>query len=81
MNREEQIRQRAYEIWRGEGRPEGRDTEHRELAARDIDAIDRQALADVTTAAGVIVPCRPAEEESGLSEIIRAKDKVALRVA
>lgn len=27
-NLAEQIRKRAYEIWEGEGRPHGRDTEH-----------------------------------------------------
>lgn len=34
MNIEERIRQRAYEIWDAEGRPEGQEAEHW-LRARD----------------------------------------------
>lgn len=37
-HREEQIRQRAYELWEAEGRPEGRHYEHWERAAREIEA-------------------------------------------
>jgi hypothetical protein len=32
----ERIRQRAYEIWEREGRPEGREQEHWERAEREI---------------------------------------------
>lgn len=34
----ERIRERAHRIWEEEGCPEGRDTEHWERAAREIDA-------------------------------------------
>lgn len=34
---EEKIRQRAYEIWEREGRPEGRGHEHWSQARREID--------------------------------------------
>jgi hypothetical protein len=39
-NREENIRRRAHQIWEGEGRPEGKDAEHWERAAREIGAND-----------------------------------------
>jgi len=35
--REEMIRQRAYEIWEGEGNPKGRESEHWDQAAREVD--------------------------------------------
>lgn len=38
MDREERIRQRAYEIWQSEGSPEGQDGAHWERASREIDA-------------------------------------------
>lgn len=38
MDREEQIRQRAHQLWEQEGRPEGREAEHWEQAAREFDA-------------------------------------------
>jgi hypothetical protein len=44
-NREEDIRRRAHEIWEGEGRPEGKDAEHWERAAREIGG-DGAAKAD-----------------------------------
>lgn len=34
--RDEQIRQRAHEIWEREGRPEGKEKEHWERAEREI---------------------------------------------
>lgn len=37
-SREEQIRARAHQIWEEEGRPQGREREHWERAAREIDA-------------------------------------------
>jgi hypothetical protein len=36
-NREEQIRERAHQIWEEEGRPQGREQEHWERAAREIE--------------------------------------------
>ncbi len=35
-DREARIRQRAYEIWQSEGRPEGRDVEHWQRAEAEI---------------------------------------------
>lgn len=37
-DREEKIRQRAYELWEAEGRPDGKQQEHWERAAREIEA-------------------------------------------
>jgi hypothetical protein len=37
MDREDSIRQRAHRIWEDEGRPEGRDREHWDQAAREVD--------------------------------------------
>lgn len=37
-DRETQIRARAYEIWESEGRPDGKEGEHWERAAREIAA-------------------------------------------
>jgi len=36
-DRDERIRRRAHEIWEREGRPHGKDAEHWERAAREID--------------------------------------------
>lgn len=36
--REEKIRQRAYQIWEAEGRPDGKQDEHWQRAAREIEA-------------------------------------------
>lgn len=38
QEREEKIRERAYEIWRGEGRPAGREQDHWDRARREVDA-------------------------------------------
>lgn len=35
-DREQQIRARAYEIWESEGRPDGKEAEHWERAAREV---------------------------------------------
>lgn len=35
-HREEQLRQRAYDIWQAEGEPHGRDRDHWELAEREL---------------------------------------------
>lgn len=36
-DREEQIRARAHQIWEEEGRPQGREQEHWEKAAREME--------------------------------------------
>ena len=38
MHDEQHIRQRAYEIWEQEGRPDGREDEHWAQALREIEA-------------------------------------------
>ncbi len=35
-HREEQLRQRAYDIWQAAGEPHGRDRDHWELAEREL---------------------------------------------
>ena len=40
---EERIRERAFHIWIQEGRPEGRDKEHWELAKAQIAAEEQQS--------------------------------------
>ena len=40
-NRETRTRQRAYDIWLAEGRPEGQALRHWLLAQRDIDSADQ----------------------------------------
>ena len=40
-DREARIRDRAQAIWEEDGRPEGRDREHWERAAAEVDAEDR----------------------------------------
>ena len=39
-DREQKIRERAHRIWEEEGRPEGREQNHWERAAREIDSED-----------------------------------------
>jgi hypothetical protein len=38
MDKDEMIRQRAYEIWNESGQPEGMEQEHWEQAKRDVEA-------------------------------------------
>ncbi|WP_429232422.1 DUF2934 domain-containing protein [Inquilinus ginsengisoli] len=42
-DRLERIRQRAYDIWHREGRPDGREQEHWDQAVAEIEAEDRPA--------------------------------------
>jgi hypothetical protein len=42
-DREQRIRERAYQIWLQEGQPEGRDAAHWELAKAEITAEDMPA--------------------------------------
>lgn len=48
-SREERIRQRAYEIWERDGRPHGRDAEHWQQAAAEIDAETAPAGAEAAS--------------------------------
>ena len=43
MQNEDQIRQRAYELWDAEGRPEGRDRQHWDQACRELGAPEQSA--------------------------------------
>ena len=45
-DREDRIRQRAYEIWEQEGRPEGQDQQHWERAAQNLDREDSDIQRD-----------------------------------
>lgn len=47
MDQQRRIRERAYEIWEREGRPEGRDREHWQQAAAEIAAAERAAGASL----------------------------------
>jgi hypothetical protein len=53
MDKEERIRQRAYDIWCALGWPKGRDQEHWEQAGREIQEADRAATPAVAEAATV----------------------------
>jgi hypothetical protein len=52
MHDEERIRQRAYELWEQEGKPEGREGEHWEQACREIGAEGGSSLTESETASG-----------------------------
>lgn len=41
MNQDERIRERAYQIWEAEGRPEGREAEHWKQASDDVTHFDK----------------------------------------
>ena len=45
MNVDERIRQRAYEIWEAEGRPEGQEADHWQRARDEIEPFFIKALA------------------------------------
>jgi hypothetical protein len=44
--REERIRAKAHDLWEADGRPEGRDREHWEQAAKLVEEEERQAAKD-----------------------------------
>ena len=46
MDREDRIRERAYEIWISDGRPEGREKEHWEQAASEVGNTGQEAEQD-----------------------------------
>jgi hypothetical protein len=43
MNREEEIRKRAQQIWENEGKPEGKDAQHWAQAERELELSGRDA--------------------------------------
>lgn len=62
-DREERIRRRAYEIWEREGKPDGREAEHWDKAAAEIDA-EREGAEAVTGVADMtetVTPPTPSE--------------------
>ena len=61
--RDEKVRQRAYEIWLREGSPEGRHEEHWEQARREIDN-EADAAAAVGSSADAGSPAAPAAGKS-----------------
>jgi hypothetical protein len=61
QDKEERIRRRAYEIWEGSGRAEGRESEHWEQARREIESADEN-LAPESPAA---MPTNPADATEG----------------
>jgi hypothetical protein len=52
-DRHERIRQRAYEIWEREGRPDGREHEHWDRATKEIDAESSEIAQDPDAASAV----------------------------
>ncbi|MCT8002184.1 DUF2934 domain-containing protein [Sphingomonas sanguinis] len=47
-DRDEKLRQRAYDIWQAEGEPHGRDREHWEMAEREFTPASDETSAPVT---------------------------------
>ena len=45
MNVDERIRQRAYEIWEAEGRPEGQEADHWQRARDEIEPFYKEGNA------------------------------------
>ncbi|MCQ4273762.1 DUF2934 domain-containing protein [Stutzerimonas degradans] len=57
MNIEERIRQRAYEIWDAEGRPDGQEAEHWQRARDEIEPYEQEGDAlPGSIESGVAVP-------------------------
>ncbi|MBD3738383.1 MAG: DUF2934 domain-containing protein [Pseudomonas balearica] len=46
MNVEQRIRQRAYEIWESEGRPEGQEADHWQRARDEIEPFYKEGNAE-----------------------------------
>ncbi|RXF67208.1 DUF2934 domain-containing protein [Hansschlegelia zhihuaiae] len=66
MDRETQIRERAYQIWLEEGRPEGREDEHWCRAAQQLGFSDEYE--DKSGTAGAPDPeTSPAEDDASVS--------------
>ena len=51
MEREDKVRARAHAIWESEGQPSGRDQEHWEQAAQEIERQDALSMDDVAPSA------------------------------
>jgi len=81
---ENRIRQRAYEIWEREGRPEGRHAEHWDIACREIEDSDREIRAPEAMDANAAMPGGAgnlARAASGMRDIERAPQEQGRRGA
>jgi hypothetical protein len=67
MHDEDRIRQRAYELWEQEGKPEGREGEHWEQACREIEAEGGSPLTEFETASGRLGSAADALREIAVS--------------
>lgn len=70
MNDEERVRQRAYELWEQEGKPEGRENAHWEQACREIESEGGAPLMESDTASGNIGPAADAMREIAGSPVV-----------
>ena len=68
-DREDRIKQRAYEIWEMEGRPHGRDKEHWERAVREME--DDQAVIVAPPVAELMPPVAKPEAQQGGSSLAK----------
>jgi hypothetical protein len=64
LDRNERIRQRAYEIWEREGRPHGRDEEHWRMAAEEIGGDSGTSVTQAVPATRVSGTAKPGGESS-----------------
>lgn len=81
---ENRIRQRAYEIWEREGRPEGRHAEHWDIACREIEDSDCEIRAPEAMDANAAMPGGAgnlARAASGMRDIERAPQEQGRRGA
>lgn len=63
MHNEERVRQRAYELWEQQGKPEGYEVEHWEQACREIGAEGGGPPTDADMAFGGLGPAADALRE------------------
>ena len=74
MQDEHRIRQRAYEIWVEEGRPEGREAEHWARACQEVEAERGRAAApgvandDARPTAKLKAPRKPVAPRAGMTK-------------
>jgi len=62
MDREHEIRERAYAIWEADGRPSDRDQDHWDRAAREVDEQRTAKPADVQGSSATPSPAPPEDE-------------------
>jgi hypothetical protein len=77
-NREERIRNKAYELWEQAGKPEGREADHWAEAERQVDAEDGSAVGGINP--GGTGPAQPDEVETVEAEVpIRRKNRASAK--